>query len=50
MSAATELLQQMHDAQQADIDTLTEWQRIEYAIARRIMTHTDAMDFAKENA
>lgn len=50
MSAAAELLQQMHDAQQADIETLTQWQRIEYAIARRTMTHVDAMNFAKENA
>lgn len=50
MSTATELLQQWHNAQQADIDTLSKWQRIEYAIARRTMTHADAMDFARENS
>lgn len=47
MSAATEILQQWHNAQQADLTTLTRAQQVEYAIARRIMTHTEAMVEAK---
>lgn len=42
--SATEILQQMHDAEQADLSTLTRWQRVEYAIARRTMTHAAAFN------
>lgn len=41
---ASQVLQEMHDREQADIATLTQWQRIEYAIARRTMTHSDALN------
>lgn len=40
---ASQILQEMHNREQADLDTLTQWQRIEYAIARRTMTHSDAL-------
>jgi hypothetical protein len=40
---AAQQLQQMHDQQQADLASLTKWQRIEYSIARREMTHADAL-------
>lgn len=43
MATATQILQDMHDREQADIATLTKWQRVEYAIARRTMTHADAL-------
>lgn len=40
---AAQMLQELHNREQADIATLNQWQRIEYAIARRTMTHADAM-------
>lgn len=43
MATATQILQDMHDREQAEIATLTTWQRVEYAIARRSMTHIEAL-------
>lgn len=40
---ASQILQEMHDRQQADLANLTQWQRVEYAIVRRTMTHVDAL-------
>lgn len=42
MSAAQQL-QKMHDEQQAELAQLDRWQRIDYNIARREMTHADAL-------
>lgn len=42
MSAAQQL-QKMHDEQQADLAKLDRWQRIDYSIARREMTHAEAL-------
>lgn len=44
---AAQQLQQMHDEQQAELATLTKWQRIEYSVARREMTHSDALAKAR---
>lgn len=40
---AAQQLQQMHDEQQAELASLSKFQRIEYSIARRTMTHADAL-------
>lgn len=43
MATATQILQDMHDREQRDLANLTTWQRTEYAIARRTMTHIQAL-------
>lgn len=43
MANATQILQDMHNGEQAELATLTTWQRTEYAIARRTMTHLEAL-------
>ena len=40
---ASQILQELHDRQQADLATLTHWQRVDYSIMRRTMTHVDAL-------
>lgn len=40
---AAQQLQEMHDQQQAELASITKWQRIEYSIARRTMTHAEAL-------
>lgn len=43
MTPAQQALQELHDQQQADLAGLTRSQRIDYAIARREMTHAEAL-------
>lgn len=40
----SQFLQMTHDTEQADLATLTDWQRVEYAIARRTMSHALAFN------
>jgi len=48
MFRTTKLLQKIHNAQQADLATLTREQQVEYAIARRAMAHAEAMGQAQQ--
>lgn len=40
---AAQQLQKMHDEQQTELASLSRFQLIEYNIARRTMTHADAL-------
>lgn len=41
---ASQFLQQLHDTEQSDLATLTEWERVQYHINRRNMTHAQAFN------